>query len=681
MTVRFNRCFLPVVLTLVALVAIACGDGGNGGTGDAGNDGSTEDAGTDSGSTDAGGNDGSTAASAAAAAITITNIDDVRGSLTLPTMSNGFPVTWSSSNPSVVSPTGVVVRPGANTDVVLTATVVDGATSVSRTFIARVRAAVTLAPFEGYAFAYFTASTIPGEKIYFAASDGNDALEWDELLEGQPMFTSTHGTLGLRDPFIIRSPEGDTFYLIATDLSIGSGTSWGDAVHHGSLYIEVWESHDLVSWSPQRHVRVSPSNAGNTWAPEAYYDESIDAYVVFWASALYADDDPNHTANVPQNMFYATTRDFVTFSAPQLWQNISRIDSTVIRVPDDDGYVYHRFTKDEGAGTTGCSDIIQETSTQLLAPLSGWTVLDSCIGAGAMTGAVEGPTVFRSNPGDVHGSFYYLFVDEYGGRGYIPLRTADISAPDWQVAPAYNLPTSPRHGTVLPVTASELASLRAMVVTIPDAMVNAEGEVLRYDFASASGTTLTDVSGNGYHGTIMGGASVASGELVFDGTDDYVDLPDNLLAGVVDVTVEAEVYLDAAQAGNYFIYGFGNTDGSGAGNGYLFSEGDPYRAAIATGNWSTEQVVSQGVPLARAGWHHIAFTLEASTARLYLDGVQVASSTMSADPEDIGNGRTMANYLGRSMYNADNRFRGRLREFALYNRALSAAEIAAHAGN
>ncbi|WP_435338033.1 hypothetical protein, partial [Acinetobacter sp. LH3_13] len=78
----------------------------------------------------------------------------------------------------------------------------------------------------------------------------------------------------------------------------------------------------------------------------------------------------------------------------------------------------------------------------------------SCIGKKAGTGAVEGPSIFKSNPGDVNGDKYYLFVDEYGGRGYIPLATTDIANPNWQVPASYKLPSSPRHGTVMPVTAT-----------------------------------------------------------------------------------------------------------------------------------------------------------------------------------------------------------------------------------
>ena len=69
----------------------------------------------------------------------------------------------------------------------------------------------------------------------------------------------------------------------------------------------VWESTDLVHWSDQRMVRVSPPTAGNTWAPEAYWDASRGEFVVFWASKLYSPDDPEHAGDSYNRMMYATT--------------------------------------------------------------------------------------------------------------------------------------------------------------------------------------------------------------------------------------------------------------------------------------------------------------------------------------------------------------------------------------
>jgi beta-xylosidase len=394
---------------------------------------------------------------AALNSISIPKIEDIRGNIFLPKTSGGLDVTWTSSDPSIISADGIVQRPNAEKAVDLIATINSDGVTQKRTINARVRQAVQLDAFEGYAFAYFTNNTKAGENIYLAASEGNNALSWTELNNKQPILTSTQGTKGLRDPFVIRSHEGDVFYLLATDLSIGSGTSWGDSVRTGSLYLEIWESNDLKTWSQQRHVQVSPPTAGNTWAPEAYYDTELGAYVVFWASSLYEESDTAHTGATYHRMLYVTTRDFVSFSEPVVWQDagMSRIDSTVIQ----EGDTFYRFTKDEGAGGTGCTDIIQERSSSLRATLDSWTQVTACIGKNAGTSAVEGPTVFKANPNDVHGEKFYLFVDEYSGRGYIPLETTDIANPSWKVSVSYKLPTSPRHGTVVPITAKELAVL------------------------------------------------------------------------------------------------------------------------------------------------------------------------------------------------------------------------------
>ncbi len=625
------------------------------------------------------------AADAAAADLTVVHADDVRGHLTLPTSGlDGATVTWASSDPSVVATDGVVHRPAhgeGDTQVTLTGTADGGGATAVRDIVLTVREQPEAAAYEGYAFSYFTGNSIAGEKIYFAASRGNDALRWDELNNGQPMLESTLGTLGLRDPFLIRSPEGDRFFLIATDLSIGRNGNWDEAQRQGSKYLEVWESTDLISWSAQRHIKISPDTAGNTWAPEAYWDESLQQYVVFWASKLYAEDDPNHTGSAYNRMLYATTRDFVTFSEAKIWQDRgeSRIDSTVIR----ENGTYYRFTKDEGGGGTGCSDIIQEKSDSLTAvDLPGnpsWEFMDACIGRDAGTSAVEGPTVFKANPGDTSGSPYYLFVDEYGGRGYIPLGTADLESPNWQVAPSYDLPASPRHGTVIPVTGAELAALReGIVVQEPPTPVVADenGLVAQYELDETAGNVAEDSTGHGYDGVVSGDATWADGALNLGGTNGHVKLPDNMMAGLDAITVSSKVWIDSTQATPYFIWGLGNTDGGGTGNGYLFTTGNNYRSSIATGNWSTEQTVASGSALPRGAWKTLTYTLQDGTATLYLDGVQVGEKTgVTIEPGDIGEGRTTANYIGRSNYTSDKYLKGKVRDFRIYNRALSADEV------
>jgi beta-xylosidase len=626
-----------------------------------------------------------TKADAAAAALAIVGPDDVRGNLTLAsTGSYDAVVTWASSDPAVVGSDGVVHRPAhgdGDAKVTMTGTATVGTAAATKDIVLTVRELPEAAPYTGYAFSYFTGNTIAGEKIYMAASKGNNALSWVTTNGDNPILTSTMGTKGLRDPFMIRSPEGDTFYMLATDLSIGSGTSWGDAQTNGSRYLEVWESHDLIHWGEQRHVLVAPDGAGDAWAPEASWDADLGSYVVYWASNMTINGKTYH------RIYYATTRDFRTFGKPVLWQDpgTSVIDTDVLK----EGGTYYRFTKDEGS-STGCSDIIQEKSTNLLAvdDISDptydpnnrkWQKVASCIGKNAGTSAVEGPTAFKANPGDTSGHQYYLFVDEYGGRGYIPLATDDLDNPGWSVPSSYNLPASPRHGTVLPVTAAELKALRQT----PDPLsATADGLVLRYPLDQTSGTTVTDASGNGHDGTLVNGGAWTDGALTLDGTNDFVDLPDNAMAGMDAITVSMDVRIDPAQATPYFIWGLGNTDSSGTGNGYLFTTGNNYRTSIATGNWTTEQTVTSGSALARDTWKTLTYTLGNGTATLYLDGIQVAQKTgVTTLPGDIGDGQTTANYIGRSMYSSDRFLKGQVRDFRLYNRALSGQEVAGLGSN
>jgi hypothetical protein len=303
--------------------------------------------------------------------------------------------------------------------------------------------------YAGYLFSYMLGEgSSTGEQVYFALSQGNDPTRWRQLNGGRAVMTSNVGTRGARDPFIVRSPQGDRFYQIATDLRIYGNGNWDAAQRTGSKSIVVWESTDLSTWSAPRLVRVSPDTAGNTWAPEAYYDETLGQYVVYWAAKLYATSDPNHTATTYNRMMYATTSDFRTFSAPQVWvdKGYSTIDATMIK----HNGTYYRFTKDErSASQSTCGKfILAETSATILN--RNYAFLRDCIGRGTLSQG-EGPLVFKSNTEQR----WYMYIDEYGGRGYIPFTTTDLNSGQWTAVSSYTLPGRPRHGTVLPVTQAE----------------------------------------------------------------------------------------------------------------------------------------------------------------------------------------------------------------------------------
>lgn len=246
-----------------------------------------------------------------------------------------------------------------------------------------------------------------------------------------------------------------------------SSGSWDYVQRHGSKSIMIWESTDLVHWTDQRLVKVAPDSAGNTWAPEAYWDDSLGEYVVFWASKLYADDDPDHTGSTYNKMLYATTKDFRTFSDPKVWDDpgYSVIDSTVIKNKGS----YYRYTKDERDPTSSspCSKFITGEKSASLTNTK-YDFVSECIGSGSIDRG-EGPTVFKSNTEDK----WYLFIDEYGGRGYVPFETTDLDSGKWTMSTNYQLPASPRHGTVMPVTQAEYDRLLAAYPATGTSVVDA----------------------------------------------------------------------------------------------------------------------------------------------------------------------------------------------------------------
>ncbi|MCO1338832.1 hypothetical protein BJH93_08005 [Kocuria polaris] len=326
------------------------------------------------------------------------------------------------------------------------------------------------ADYDAYVFPYFTGEgSDDSEKIHLAVSTGDDPMDWTTLNGGEPILESGLGTKGLRDPFLIRSHDGSTYYLIATDLKMHGGGSFGDAQETGSRSLMIWESTNLIDWSEQREATVAPEHAGNVWAPEAHWDAANGEYIVYWASALYPDDvapDDRDINTSYQRMMYATTTDFVEFSEPEIWIDEKRgdgrgmIDSTIAEVGD----TFYRLAKDESDMTVRQESSDDLRLTQGVAEGDGWDLIAERIGVGEPNPwggtftSGEGPTMFPSLTDDG----WYLMIDQpsyHGGQGYLLFETEDLNSGDWTSVPEAQLPTSPRHGTVVPITAQEQSAL------------------------------------------------------------------------------------------------------------------------------------------------------------------------------------------------------------------------------
>jgi len=298
-------------------------------------------------------------------------------------------------------------------------------------------------PYTCYLFVYFTGNGEGQENIFYAVSE--DGFFWNTLNGGNPVITSTMGTEGLRDPFILRSANGKKVYLLATDLHIAKSGDWGKAQNTGSKSLMMWEGKDMVYWSGQMEQELAPSTAGCAWAPEAFYNDKTGEYMVFWSSRVSEDNF------MKQRVYYSTTADFMNFSEEKVWMDYDSdvIDVTIIKEED----WYYRFFK-----CAGTDSILVERSTDLLGTWERVTV-ESVEG---QTG-VEGPAIFELHPEDVKdGNKYVLLLDNFGGAGYYYMVADTLFGGEFTKLDKsqYKMPGNvARHGTVLRITQKEYDNL------------------------------------------------------------------------------------------------------------------------------------------------------------------------------------------------------------------------------
>ena len=410
----------------------------------------------------------------------LVNPDDVRGNITLPAelaideTNETAAITWKSSNPDVVTdtekdgkPAGVVTRQDEDTKVTMTATIEVNGETTTKDIELTVKKAHDMGETTDYLFAYFLSDGGPSQQqIFFASShDGNNWMDLNrkeavlsvaDSVRTQEDIDKTQNQAGVRDPFMVRSPEGDKFYLIATDLCIGSndianGTvDWGTSQFNGSHCLRIWESTDLVNWSEPWLAEVAPEGTTCAWAPETIYDETTGEFIVYWASM---------TGSV-QKVYYSKTRDFRSFTEPQMFidnGNDHVIDTTVLR--DSEGNYYRGSATDGTIRMEKCTD-----SSQWLTNQDVWEKQGLIRDLTGYQPSLEGPELFAYNQDDwkeVDGEkvpTYGLLADNYGGVGYVPFYTTDIANAEWVKTDDndFNFDTNhKRHGTVIPLTAEE----------------------------------------------------------------------------------------------------------------------------------------------------------------------------------------------------------------------------------
>ncbi|MFF6783662.1 AbfB domain-containing protein [Streptomyces sp. NPDC012510] len=314
----------------------------------------------------------------------------------------------------------------------------------------------------GYLMLHFTGEGSTGQQMYLAHS--TDGLHWNDLNDGASILRSTIGTKGVRDPALVRSPDGSKYWIIATDLCWGCGSTVDGSINNGSRSIVVWESTDLVNWSQPWLLNVAGAipDGRNAWAPEAIWNPETNDYVLYWATNVPLDGKTKH------RIFYARTSDFRTITTPQIY--IDRpgaqelIDTQIVEVPA--GVGNFRYVRASGDG-----QITIEGSNSILGT---WTNLGNLSGIG-LTGTagttgtkVEGPMWMKFRDRNE----WALYLDQYASRGgYMPVTSTNPSAVGTYQIPAsgsYNMGVNKkRHGSILPLTAAEESRVLARWSSTP----------------------------------------------------------------------------------------------------------------------------------------------------------------------------------------------------------------------
>ena len=198
---------------------------------------------------------------------------------------------------------------------------------------------------------------------------------------------------------------------------------------------------------------------------------------------------------------------------------------------------------------------------------------------------------------------------------------------------------------------------------------------------SGSGTTWTDLSGNGNTGTLTNGPTYNSGNggyILFDGVNDYADITDSSSLDITPaVTIDTWVNFptftsyggivakrsEASARGNYYLR-VGNSTGQ-------FQLGT-FPSGVGHNIWITTKT-----DFATNTWYHLVGIISGSTHKIYVNGELYSGSfgwgsgtTMVADTLNlrIGMGYDSAGEPGNVKVSC----------VRIYNRALNSAEILAN---
>lgn len=288
----------------------------------------------------------------------------------------------------------------------------------------------------GYLFAYFKGNSVQDEAVCYAIS--TDGYSYRTLNNNKPVLHSADisSTGGVRDPHILRGEDGKTFYMVLTDMTSSKGWDSNRAM-------VLLKSTDLIHWSHSViHIQqryTGQEDLKRVWAPQTIFDPAQGKYMVYW-SMKHGDG--------PDIIYYAYANEAFTDleGEPQVLflpkNRRSCIDGDII----NKNGLYYLFYKTEDHGNGIKLAITDSLASGKWIEQPGYKQ--------QTTDPVEGSSIFKLNNSDK----YILMYDVYTKGTYQFCESKDLDV--FKVIDRdISMDFHPRHGSVIPLTRSELRAL------------------------------------------------------------------------------------------------------------------------------------------------------------------------------------------------------------------------------
>jgi Glycosyl hydrolases family 43 len=275
-----------------------------------------------------------------------------------------------------------------------------------------------------------------GQAGLFLATSTN-GLNWTELKapNGKSFLEPQVGGKLMRDPCLRQGPDG-IFRMVWT-------TSWGRPPVFGYA-----SSKDLIHWSEEKAVPVMENDpdAKNVWAPELFYDDAKQQWLIFWATTIPGKfPETENSGDNNHRIYYVATKDFTNFSPTKLLYDggFNVIDATMLA----DNGKYYLIVKDETKNPEPKKNLRIAVGNTAEGPFGP-------AGAPISTNWVEGPTAIKNSGED------YIYFDHYVRPNYYgAIKSTDMKT--WQdISATVSFPKGIRHGTVSAVPASVVEPLQ-----------------------------------------------------------------------------------------------------------------------------------------------------------------------------------------------------------------------------